>query len=371
MRILQVSRVFWPNIGGIERHVQWLSEALIRRGHVCDVVTLNRSFADLSPYPPYDFLPVTEKSGIHIYRIPFKGSTRYPLAPRVRRFIPRYDLVHIHAIDFLADWVTLLKPWHQRPVVLSTHGGFFHTEFGKGWKPLWFNTMTRALLSRVDRLLFTSDQDETLFRKITQKGQKITQAVDLSPYARLEREPEPGHWITIGRVDMHKGLKNLLKALAVVRDKSPEVFNMQVIGPAVVPGLVEELELECDRLQLNERVRFLGKVPEAVLVEALRTAELGLFPAEYESFGISVVEAMGAGVVPVLNDIAAFRAFIKGENGFLTEFKDPEQAAITILQARDRVRADRSLSETARRSAQVYDWARVVVEVEGVYQELV
>ena len=82
LRILLVARVFWPNIGGIERHVQWLAEHLVRRGHTCDVVTLNRSFEDGSAYPPYDHLDVPGTPGVHVWRVPFAGSTRYPIAPR-------------------------------------------------------------------------------------------------------------------------------------------------------------------------------------------------------------------------------------------------------------------------------------------------
>lgn len=364
MRILQLARVYWPNIGGIEKHVQWLAEALVRRGHVCDVVTLNRSFADGSVYPPYDLL-----NGVNIYRVPFWGSTRYPIAPRIHRFISRYDVVHVHAIDFFADWATFSRLWHHRPVVLSSHGAFFHTGFAKGLKPVWFHTATRLLVSQVDQMLYTSEQDAELFSRITSRGRLLTQAVDLRPWKSMIPAPVSGHWVNIGRVDVHKGIADLLRTLAVVRDRDPRPFSVEVIGPEVVPGLLPELSRLRDVLGLEQRVAFRGKVPFETMQEAVRTSELGLFPAEYESFGISVVESMGAGLVPVLSDIRAFRSFVKtGENGFLTDFKQPEQAAATILRARDRV--DEGMRLRARETASGYDWERVVVEVEAVYREV-
>ena len=202
LRVLQVTRVYWPNIGGIERHVQWLAENLVRRGHTCDVVTLNRSFEDGSSYRPYDL-----NNGVNVWRVPFVGSTRYPIAPRVLRFIERYDVVHVHAVDFLADWVVATKRWHRRPVVLSTHGGFFHTDFAPNLKKAWFNTATRAMLGGVDQLLYTSDQDEELFRKITDKGRILRNAVDLAPWEGLGH-PEADRWVTVGRVDVHKDRKS-------------------------------------------------------------------------------------------------------------------------------------------------------------------
>jgi alpha-1,3-mannosyltransferase len=365
LRILQVARVFWPNIGGIERHVQWLSEILVRRGHVCDVVTLNRSFEDGSSYPAYD-----HQNGVNIWRVPYIGSNRYPIAPRVLRFVSRYDVVHVHALDFLADFLVATRHIHKRPVVLSTHGGFFHTGFAPTLKKVWFNTASRLMVNQVDRLLYTSDQDEELFRAITSKGTILRNAVDLTPWEPLGH-PEPGRWVTIGRVDSHKGLSNLVKALAVVRDRDPRPFRAEVLGPEVIPGLVAGLERERDALKLGDRLVFRGKVSQEALVDAVDRAELGLFPSEYESFGISVVEAMAAGVVPVLNDIRAFRYFLTGDNGFLTRFADPHAAAATILQARDLGDRWLAYSRAARVKARTYAWENVVAEVEDVYRDLV
>jgi alpha-1,3-mannosyltransferase len=367
LRILQVARVYRPNIGGIERHVQWLAEQLVRRGHTCDVVTLNRSFEDGSPYPPYD-----EHGGIHVYRVPFAGSTRYPIAPRVLRFVRGYDVVHVHAVDFLADWLVATKPLHHRPVVLSTHGGFFHTGFATTAKKVWFQTMTRLMLRGVDRLLYTSDQDEELFRTITDKGVLLRNAVDLEPWAPLGADATPGRWVTVGRVDTHKGLSNLVKTLAAVRDRDPRPFRADVLGPEVIPGLVAGLERERDALGLGDRLHFAGKVSEDELRAAVGRAELGLFPSEYESFGISVVETMGAGVVPVLNDIRAFRYFIdEGRNGFVTRYAEPEVAAATILKARDLGAGRAAVSAAARAKAQTYAWEHVVGDVEAVYRGVV
>ncbi|HNH45624.1 MAG TPA: glycosyltransferase family 4 protein [Myxococcota bacterium] len=369
MKILQISRVFWPNIGGIEKHVQWLAEALVRRGHQVDVVTLTRSFADNPPYPAYSCLNVPESDGkIHVYRVPFVGSTRYPIAPRIRRFIPRYDLVHVHGIDFAADWVTATRSWHRRPIVLSTHGGFFHTNFAAGLKPLWFQTATRSMLRFVDQLLCTSEADFETFSRVTDRGRLLTQAVDLRPWRRLPRQPEAGAWVNIGRVDVHKGIADLLRTLALVRDKDSRPFTMEIIGPEVVPGLVAELSAQRDALKLHQQVHFRGKLPFSELQAAVSRAELGLFPAEYESFGISVVETMAAGLVPVLADIRAFRSFVQeGRNGFITDYKKPEQAAQSILRARDQAAA---LGPAAQKTAADYDWDRVVIEVEAVYQSL-
>lgn len=359
MRILQVARVYWPNIGGIEKHVQWLAETLVARGHHCEVLTLDRAFEDGRQLPAHE-----EHGGVRIRRIPYLGSKRYPLAPQLLAHLGGYDLVHVHAIDFLADWLVATRRLHGRPVVLSTHGGFFHTRFAPRLKKLWFATMTRRLLRKVDALIYTSDQDQELFSAITDRGIVLRNGVDLRVFGALRNQPVPGRWITVGRVDVHKGLGQLVRSLAAVKAQGRD-FDAQVLGPEVVPGLVDGLRREAEALGVP--IRFLGRVDDATLTEAVRTAELGLFPAEYESFGISVVEAMGGGVVPVLQDNRAFRYFVEGKSGFLTDYGDPTRAAATILRAADLGAERPAWSAAARAKALTYSWDAVIGEIEAVY----
>ncbi len=365
MRVLLVSRVYWPNVGGIERHVQWLAAALRGRGHAVEVLTLDRAFEDGRALPPHD-----ELDGVRITRVPFRGSTRYPLAPGVLRHVRGHDVVHVHAVDFLADFLVATRPLHQVPVVLSTHGGFFHTGYAARAKRVWFNTMTRALVRQVDALVYTSDQDQELFSALTTRGRLVRNAVDLAPWRALRRAPVAGRFVTLGRVDVHKGLSHLLRTLAALRDVDPRPFTATVVGPEVVEGLVARLGAERDALGLGGRVDFTGKVEAAVMHEAVRTADLGLWPAEYESFGISVVETMGAGLVPVLQDNRAFRYFAGPHTGLLTDYGDPARAAADIARARDL--PDRAAWEAGtREKAEAYGWDGVIGEIEAVYASVV
>ena len=84
-------------------------------------------------------LPAARRiDGAEVVRIPFFGSTRYPLAPSVIKFIRDADVVHVHAIDFFFDYLAWTKPLHRRKLVVSTHGGFFHTPYAARLKQLYF-----------------------------------------------------------------------------------------------------------------------------------------------------------------------------------------------------------------------------------------
>ena len=366
LKILQVSRVYWPNLGGMEKIAQGLAENLVEMGHQCDVVTLNRSFEDGSDFPPYSL-----HNGVNVYRIPFIGSTRYPIAPKVLRFLDRYDLIHVHGIDFLLDWVVWNRWRHRKPVVLSTHGGFFHTDFLKSAKKAWFHTMTRATFRGVDRVLASSEHDLELFSAVSNRCELARNAVDLTHYRRLKNRPVKGRFVCVGRVDVHKGISALLKTLAVLRDRGVD-FTMHVIGPFVVDGLKESLEQERASLGLDQSVVFEGRIEFERLYELVETAELALFPSEYEAFGISVVEAMGAGVTPVLNDIEPFRHFVNhGTNGYLADYSRPDAAADVISSALSLSKAGKkAMGKKARTKALEYDWQATVQRFEDLYRDV-
>ena len=148
MRILHVVRQFYPCVGGIEKYTLDLCRELISRGHVSDVVTLNRTFASKALLPPTD-----RYQEINIFRVPYFGPNRYKLAPGVLRFTKGYDLIHVHAIDFFVDFLALTKVWHRKPLVVSTHGGFFHSRWGWGFKKVFFNTVTRLSVKAADRVI--------------------------------------------------------------------------------------------------------------------------------------------------------------------------------------------------------------------------
>ncbi|MDN3721710.1 hypothetical protein QW131_27435 [Roseibium salinum] len=60
------------------------------------VITLDRLFAD-----PGTILAGRERiDGVAVHRIPFRGSSRYPIAPSIVKEIMDADLVHVHAVDF-------------------------------------------------------------------------------------------------------------------------------------------------------------------------------------------------------------------------------------------------------------------------------
>jgi len=129
MRITHVVRQFHPAIGGMENVVENLASAQRAKGHQVRIVTLDRVFNAAKPHrlPAHEWF-----NGFEIVRVPYFGSKRYPIALSALRHVRDADIVHVHGVDFFLDYLAWTAPFHRRKLVVSTHGGFFHTGFAAG-----------------------------------------------------------------------------------------------------------------------------------------------------------------------------------------------------------------------------------------------
>ena len=147
--IVHVVRQFLPNRGGLEDVVANLARQIIKHGYRVRIITLDSLFtAQDRKLPAHETI-----DGIEVIRIPWWGSARYPIAPEVFRHLGDSALVHVHAIDFFFDALALGRVLHGKPMIATTHGGFFHTQKYAAIKKLWFQTLTRVSASAYKRVV--------------------------------------------------------------------------------------------------------------------------------------------------------------------------------------------------------------------------
>lgn len=128
MRILNVSDLYPPIIGGVERHVQMLSHELVRRGHEVAVATLHQK-----GFPTFEL-----DAGVRVHRItgwnrllsPFYQSATphfHPPAPdpgvirQLRALIEEEQPDIIHANGWIAYSCLALRRRSQIPLAITLH----------------------------------------------------------------------------------------------------------------------------------------------------------------------------------------------------------------------------------------------------------
>ncbi|HHW4680680.1 MAG TPA: glycosyltransferase family 4 protein [Xylella taiwanensis] len=328
MKVVHVVRQFHPSIGGMEDVVFNIAMQLhLQAGVDADVVTLNRVFTKSDV-----LLPASDKyRHVSIRRIGYLGSSRYPLAPGVLRILCTADVVHVHGIDFFYDFLALTRMLHGKPMVVSTHGGFFHTTYASKLKMLWFNTLTRLSALAYARIIASSENDGTLFAKIVAptRLRVIENGVDVEKYAGRGAS-EPGRTLLyFGRWSVNKGLLETLKLLGALYATDPR-WRLIIAGREYDYDQVA-LAHEVEALGLREQVHFHCNPSQSQLCLLMEQAQFFVSLSRHEGFGIAAVEAMSAGLIPVLSDIPPFaRLHRESRLGVLVDPLQPQQAAVAV-----------------------------------------
>ena len=324
LRILHIVRQYLPAVGGMESFVRDLAAEQRAMGHAPAVLTLNRQF-NLGNRR----LPANETiDGVPVRRIGYVGRRRYFLPFLGPMSLRRADILHVHATDPFFDLVALLRFAARVPAVATTHGGFFHTPAYGGIKRLYFRHITRRTCRSYGALFANSEQDEGYFNGLHPNVIRLPNGV--RPIGDITAEGRD--LLYIGRLASHKNVDGVIRAVAALTGEAA-ASRLHIVGQEwdVRPDSLARLAGE---LGIADRVVLHGYLDDAAL--ALLAAGCGLFVSgsTYEGFGMSMIEAMGVGLVPVVHPNPSFAELV-GEAGVgrCADFADPPAAAAAIAEA--------------------------------------
>ena len=366
VRLVHVVRQFHPNIGGFEDFVKNL--ALMQVGRFADlkIVTLDRLFVD-----PGKKLPKLEEiDGLQIERIPFTGSNRYPVAPGIWNAIQGADLVHVHAIDFFFDALALTKAFHRRKLVATTHGGFFHTRKFYRLKKVWFNSLTRFSASQYGGLACCSDSDMEQFRKIApKKSRLIENGVDLAKFGDAASRQPAKQIVALGRFSNNKRLDRVLEMMAALVAKDPQ-WRLTIVGNPSDISLAGMKSLAYAR-GLSGNVEILTGQSDADIRTVLGRASFFASASVYEGFGIAMIEALSAGLLPVVHPNDAFSSLAaKHPMVSLADYGEPATAANAVQTGFQKLVEEPELREAAISSAAQHGWEAVIANYDQLYLDV-
>jgi alpha-1,3-mannosyltransferase len=307
IKVTHIVRQYKPSIGGMEDVVQNIvSQQIAQYGHIPTIVTLDRLFTK-----PDELLPPLEiLDGIRIIRLPYKGSSRYPIAPSVLSHLTDADVVHVHGVDFFYDYLAFTKWIHRRPLIASTHGGFFHTEYASTLKKVYFKTVTKAASLAYDRIVGTSNNDGEIFKTVVAKSKLsvIENGVNVAKYSGKASAQLRPVAIYFGRWSSNKGLVEMIDLFRQLVNDNPS-WELIIAGREYDFSSDDLMQI-VKRYELNNNIRIVPNPSEQQLAELIGEASYYVCLSRHEGFGIAPIEAMSAGLIPILSDIPPFRHLI-------------------------------------------------------------
>ena len=368
IKVAHVVRQYSPSVGGMEEVVQNIArQQQVQHDQSPIVVTLDRLFTDTNtPLAAREIV-----NDIPVIRLPYRGSSRYPVCPRVLQHVQDADVIHVHGIDFFYDYLAAAWPLHRRPMVASTHGGFFHTRFASSFKKMYFNTVTRASSRAYARVIATSHNDGAIFSSIIKppKMTVIENGVNVKKYSGKSSLQLTPTLIYFGRWSANKGLLETIDFFKTLVARQP-AWRLIIAG--------REYDLSRNKLEsvlkqqgLSEQVQLAPNPSDASLTELIARASYFICLSRHEGFGIAPIEAMSAGLTPVLSDIPPFQHLItqSGVGQLLKAGVDDGVANLVELHAQGPY-AYAHRREMTQRFASQYDWQHIAGQYADIYAGL-
>ena len=377
MKICTVSQSFYPYVGGVTRYLQALGSRMIARGDEMIVVHFK------TPEMP-DFEVV---DGIRVYRmaeteslresiegyLKFKelildtthGSQAAPVSveerfdhgyydylgfnvsmyEKVKEVYreEKFDILHVHDFQVM-PLAFLLRDEIDVPMIFT-----WHIPFTPVMSADWREFLVRYM-RYYDQIIFSTDE---YVRTAVESGLSPDRVCKINPFIETAEYAFAGEnrfrekfgipakdriVLCISRMDPRKGQEYLIRALARVRAKHPDVscvfigngsLSKKLLGRT---GRLEELKKLAADLGQQEKVYFLGKVSQEDLLAAYDACDMVVLPSINEGFGLVLSEAMCFGKPLIGSNVGGIpEQIVDGMNGYLFKPTDHEELAHYIL----------------------------------------
>lgn len=376
--------------GGAESYVSTMADALLERGHRVSIIALgepslnNGRLRTIHVGRPnlhwflYRGLPFAKSFAMPVREIEWSRCAWSALA-KLDQEDP-VDIVETGENIALHQVARGERP----PLVVRGHGNPLSIKRFSGKSVGWGDLLGRKLqlvgMRRADAITAVSKfQAGELARDLSLRQETIRVIPNPISPALLQQaleQPEVQSSKPVilytGRIEFNKGSLELLGSVDQVVSQFPEVEYLLAGGRH---NSIDDRALESalGRNGTRHHVRLLGHVPWQQLANYYRRASVFAMPSYYETFGISVIEAMAFGLPVVATNVGGLPEVVEdGVTGILVPPGNAEalaDALIRLLRDPDlRARMGRAGRERVRAEFTV---DRVVTQMLAVYESVI
>ncbi len=357
MRVLFVSDVYYPHIGGVAEHIYHLANEFEKMGHKVAVLTADIE-GDLKP----DERRVIRKGKSIV--IPMNQSnariTSWFDLCELSRILNGYDVVHIHGT--IAPTLPLLS----LKVSAKTNIFTFHPTFGFSNLFKIFKNYLKHYFDKIDgKIAVSRTARDSIKKYFPGEYRIIPNGIDRDRFKAFEGIKNLYEILFVGRIEPRKGLQFLIDALPKIKREIPKA-KLTIAG-----GGYKNMKLNIPS-EIKDSISFLGFVAPSDLPGIFNKASVFVSPAiSGESFGIVLLEAMATGTPVVASDIPGYRCVIdNGINGLLVSSENSKEIAAKVIS----LMKDKNLRETlikgGLKSVARYSWKVVARDVLDFYYEV-
>ncbi len=406
MKVLLLCYRGSPFCGGLGIYIYYLSRELARLGVEVDVMV-----GPPYPDPLDDWATVHKIENLNIWMVKTRKFgrsrlkrifstwnfvdyvlTRFHVFPEMETFSMRaffavhallkkkkYDL--IHDVNGLG-WGLLLMKGFGIPVISTVHHPLSRDRdadlmmdrtFWERLTTVLFYplNMQRYVIKRIDRVITSSREGSVeLERAFGLSGDKISivyNGMDVEQFRNTGVKRDERTILFVGNTEDHKkGIMFLLEALAGL----PEDIRLTIVDEG--PPLKKNAAALVEKIGVQKRVKFTGKVDQETLVNLYSMASLLVMSSLYEGFGLPAAEAMSCETPVVVTSAGALPEVVDASCGILVEPGNSRALRDAIMSLLNDREARTRMGRNGRKKAvENFSWPAAARNTLEVYKDVI
>jgi|GEM_PF-3345990 len=376
MNILIFSSKYPPEIGGVEEVVKNLSIEFSKNNNVQVITTFLFSNKPVSLlkrfFVGFKVVGGSDNKGNVVIKTIFMSLPRslfgylsffyrFPASViAIRKSIKMFnpDVINAHFLDDSLYFFYFATLFLKKPIVLDIHGNEIHLFSKSPTYRFLFNKVIKKSKRIIVHTQFMKNELLKIYQTNSAKIKVVPNGVDTKRFSVSKKYEIPKYFLYVGRFDTKKGIEILLKAFTSVQNK----LNSKLIIVGDGKGESKHGKLSLTSLKKkykSKKIKFIGMIDNAVVVEYYKAAYFTVFPSLYEPFGIVAIESLSCGT-PFIASSGGFEEIAaKTKAGITFKPNDQKQLEKILVMVDKDTKIRDLLSKNAIKTKNYYTWKNV------------
>ena len=356
MKILELTRLFYPSIGGMEKFVA--NRLKIYRALGCDyqVITTNSAGAQI------------EKPKIKKDVISLNSFTHFVVTPGLKNVLKlNYDILSVNEVGYYYSYYAVKHAFNAGKKIILTPHYYFHTGNYRFVKKMHKKYVLPKILGMVDKIIVFTKSEKRFW---TDSFPFTQDKIDIIPhYFAPDKEVVMNNiidnefFLYLGRGGRNKRTDLLIKAFCQI-----ESFNYKLFL-TLSENELSDAAKEC--VNLSDKIELLGCVSEEYKHQLLSECSALVFPTDYEAFGIVNFEASFYKKPLIVTNLKIFNEILnnKGIIYFENAVDDIKKKILEFIKLTPKKR--REMGEYNFNNLKGYTFSKAKDKYEQLFKELI
>ncbi|EIZ4613483.1 N-acetyl-alpha-D-glucosaminyl L-malate synthase BshA [Staphylococcus pseudintermedius] len=371
---MKIGITCYPSVGGSGIIATELGILMAERGHEVHFITSNMPFRLNKPVPNITFHQVDVNQYAVFQYPPYDIS----LSTKIANVINEYDLdvLHMHYAIPHAICGILARQMSGKDIKIMTtlHGtditvlGYDHSlrnaiKFGIEQSDI-VTSVSESLKDETNEIIAPQKEIVPIYNFVRESEFPTGYNTDLKEsYGITQDEKVLIHVSNFRKV---KRIDTIIDTFALIREHIQSKLLLIGDGPEL-----HDMRIKVREMGLSDDVLFLGK--QDCMSNFYQMSDIVLLMSEKESFGLTLLEAMKTGVVPIGTRAGGIQEVIQHrETGFLVDIRDSQTAADYAL----KLLTDSALYQSLRENmlhdiAKRFDSQIIADQYEHYYKKMI